>query len=114
MGSIMEGTKRTIPAPLWVTIVALGVITLLTLLSLLQSNLLARFAAAVCNLALMVGLVLGHKWAYVLTIVVSVLGVAVGFGKGFSSGLVMLLGNGLVVVPVLLSTRFFFPAEDQR
>lgn len=104
--------KKNIPGPLWVAIVALGIISLLTLLSVRKGSVLVPLVAVVCNIALLLGLVRGHKWAYVLTIVFSVLGVAVGFAKSPSYGLAILLGNGLVLLPVLICTRYFFPVED--
>jgi hypothetical protein len=69
-------------------------------------------AAILGNLILMFGLALGHKWAYVLLIAVSTLGVAVAFAKSGARGLSVLLGNAVVVVPVLMSTRFFFPSPE--
>lgn len=105
--------RRDIPGVLWIAIVALAVITVLTLLSLPKSRSLVPLVAAGCNVGLLVGLVMGQKWAYVLTVVFSVVGVAVAFGKGASHGLAVLVGNGLVLLPVLFSTRFFFPVQAQ-
>ena len=99
------------PGVLWIAIFTLGIITILTLFSGLARGSVAVLLAAVCNLGLLLGLVLGHKWAYVLTIVFAVAGVAVAFGKSAAQGLVVLIGNAVVVVPVLLSTRYFFPPE---
>jgi hypothetical protein len=104
--------KKNIPGPLWIAIITLAVISLLTLLSVLQGNPLVPMVSAICNVALLVGLVLGHKWAYVLTIVFCVLGIVVGFGKGVGNGLMVLFGNGLVLVPILLCTSYFFPAPE--
>lgn len=107
-----HAAKRTPPAPLWFAIVALGVISVLTLFGLAR-NPGVVVAAVLGNFLLMLGLALGHRWAYVLVIVFSVLGVVFAFAKGGHRGLPVLLGNGIVLFPVLLSTRFFFPAEPQ-
>ncbi len=103
--------KRDIPGPLWIAIVALGIISLLTLVAMLKSGSLVLLAAAATNIALLAGLAMGHKWAYVLTVVLSVLGVVVTFGKSPSHGLAVMAGNSLVLIPVLISTRFFFPIQ---
>ena len=101
--------RKDIPATLWIALAALAIITVLTLLSMLKSGSPVRLVAAACNIALLIGLARGQKWAYVLTVVFSVLGVAVAFNRGPSHIVAILIGNGLVVVPVLLSTSFFFP-----
>ena len=67
---------------------------------------------ALCNLGVLLGLLFGHKWAYVLLILLSVAGVAVSFGKSASQGLLVLFGDAVVLVPMLLSTRYFFPREQ--
>jgi hypothetical protein len=105
--------ERKIPGLLWIAVSALGIITVLTLYSALTRGSAASFAAVVCNLALMLGLVPGHRWAYGLLIVFAVAGVAVSFGQGASQGLMVLIGNAVVVVPVLLSTRYFSRANNQ-
>jgi hypothetical protein len=105
--------KQEVPVPLWVAIVTLGLISLLTFLSLLKGFSLVPLVTVACNIALMVGLYCGHKWAYIVTMVFSTIGVAFAFGKSASQGLAVLFGNGLVVVPVLLCTRFFFPAREE-
>ena len=71
----------------------------------------AGFAAVACNLALLLGLLLGHRWAYVLVIVFAIAGAVVAFGRGGNHGLFVLLGNGVVVLPVIFSSRYFFPHE---
>ena len=106
--------RRDMPGTLWVAIVALAVITLATLAAALKMRPLVPLVGSACNAVLLIGLVRGQKWAYVLTVVFCVLGVAVGFAKGCSYGLGVLFGNGIVLVPVLLCTDFFFPAHDRE
>lgn len=105
--------RRDIHGPLWIGIVALGIITVLTLISGLSRGSAAILVATGCNLALMIGLFLGHRWAYVLLLVFAAAGVAVAFSKSAAQGLTVLIGNASVVVPVLLSTDFFFPRLQQ-
>ena len=59
--------------------------------------------------ALLVGLYLGHKWAYVLTIVFVAIGTVSGLSKGIGNGLTILVLDCLVLVPVVICTGYFFP-----
>lgn len=103
--------KRTLPTVLFFALVALALITVLGFIAAIARGSVSGFVAVGCNLALIFGLLLGHRWAYVLVLLISVAGVAVAFSKGAGSGLLVLLGNGIVVGPVLLSTRYFFPSD---
>lgn len=105
--------RTPVPGPLWLAIATMAVVSLLTLLSLFRGAILVPLVTVVCNLALLFGLWQGHKWAYVVTIVFSVLGALFAFGKGPMHGLLVLIGNGLVLVPVLLCTRYFFPGSER-
>lgn len=102
-----------IPPAMWVAIVALGFITLMTLFLAVAKGSLLNLITAGLNAALLLGLADGRKWAYVLTIVFSVLGAGFAFYHSGHQGMGVLLVNGLVAVPVLISTSFFFP-PDQR
>ncbi len=64
--------------------------------------------AALCAL-LLVGLYLGHRWAYVVTVVVvpAKLIVAVVLGSA-GAGLFTFLVDCAVLIPVLASTRYFW------
>ena len=109
----VHATTRIPPALVWIAIAALGVISILTLMAGLSRRPEVALAAVLGNLILMFGLALGHKWAYVLVLVLSALGVAVAFAKSGARGLPVLFGNAVVVVPVLMSTNFFFPNHQQ-
>ena len=111
--NLADSLERKIPGLLWIAIGALGLITVLTLFSGLARGSVTALVAALCNLGLLLGLVFGHKWAYVLLIVFSVLGVTVSFGKSAPQGLLVLIGNAVVVVPVVFRTRYFFPSGKQ-
>jgi hypothetical protein len=94
---------------MWVAAGALAIISLLTLFAARRRDLAVALVSVVLNLVLLVGLVRGHRWAYVLAIVLGVAGIAVSFGKSATLGLAVLLCNGVVLVPVLMSTSYFFP-----
>ena len=103
--------KRTPPAQLFLGLLALAILTVLGLFSAIARGSFAGFAAVACNLALLLGLLLGHRWAYVLVIVFAIAGAVVAFGRGGNHGQFVLLGNGVVVLPVIFSSRYFFPHE---
>jgi hypothetical protein len=105
--------KRKIPGLLWISIVALILYALLTLVAVNKSERpLLLIVSAVSNVIILIGLVLGHKWAYILTILISVVGIGVVFRKSFSSGVITLILNGLVIIPMILCTQYFFPNKN--
>ena len=81
--------KKQKPASLWVAIRTSGVPLTIVL-----------------NGVLIAGLVYGQKWAYILVLVFSVLGVAVSLSKGIEQGLVVLVVNAIIVIPMIISTSF--------
>ncbi len=100
--------RENIPPVLWIGLVSL---TLMVVGKVLFAFSLGPglLLDAVLSAALLVGLYLGHKWAYVLTIVLAALGTIVTLTKGVEHGLAVLLGDCLVLVPVILSVDYFFP-----
>ena len=104
--------KKRIPNPLWVSIVALGLITLLHVVMAFKTGSVALFVSVAIEVALIVGLVLGHKWAYIVILVFAGLGVAVSIAQDIRQGLAVLVANAVVVLPMVLCTKFFFPKRD--
>ncbi len=106
--------ERKVPPVLWIGIAALGVMTLMQLLTGVQRSSNVLLVSAILDGVLLAGLLLGYKWAYVAALV---LGAAVlvllvtTLGRDPWQALLMLFLNGLVLVPVLMATRFFFPAR---
>jgi hypothetical protein len=100
--------RENIPPVLWIGLISLALMVIGKVLFAfsLGPRLLLD---AVLSGALLVGLYLGHRWAYVLTIVFTALGTIVTLTKGVEHGLAVLLGDCLVLVPVILSTDYFFP-----
>lgn len=101
--------KKQIPTSLWVAIVALGIIALIHLGLAIKTSSAALFVSAVLEAILVAGFIYGQKWAYALVLVFSVLGVAASLSKGIGQGLGVLVANAIVVVPMVVSTDFFFP-----
>lgn len=109
-----KAANHSPPACLFIGLLALAIITVISLFHAMSRGSPAGFAAVACNLALILGLVLGHRWAYVLVILFSVAGIAVAFTRSVSQGMLVTIGDGVVLLPVLFSTRYFFPRETTR
>ena len=103
--------KKSIPGPLWVAIVSCGLMILGKIASIGKIGPIILVDAALTAL-LLFGLIRGHKWAYVLTIVFVVLGTLLGFRKGAQTGMVILVFDCLVLIPVLICTKYFFPEPE--
>ncbi len=100
-----------IPPVMWIAIIAMGLYTVLSLSAGLARGSPALLLTAGANAALLLGLAKGKKWAYVIAIVVSGVSAAFAFWHSLNHGMSVLLADSLVAVPVILSTRFFFPPE---
>jgi len=72
------------------------------------------FVAAALNGALAWGLARGSRLAYILALVFALLGIGVALGRAQGAALAVLVGNGIVIVPMVISTRFFFPEAEVR
>jgi hypothetical protein len=100
--------KRAVPIGVWVTVVLLGLVSLIQLgVALSQSN-LALLVAVAANVVIMLGLYAGHRWAYVVLLVFSAAGVVFGFTQGAGQGIGVLFFNGMICLPTVLSRDFFF------
>jgi hypothetical protein len=101
--------ERKVPSALWIGVAALGAMTLIQLLVGVQKGSGALLVSVILDVVLGAGLLLGHKWAYILTLVIGVGSLIALLGRNAGPARYIPLLNGLVVVPVILSTRFFFP-----
>jgi hypothetical protein len=101
-------TEKKIPGPLWIALISLSVMVVLKVLFAFMVGPAILIDAAWSG-ALLVGLYLGHKWAYILTIVFVAIGTVSGLSKGIGNGLIILVLDCLVLVPVLICTEYFFP-----
>lgn len=100
--------QRDIPPVLWIALVSLAVMILIKLLLVFKFGPLVLIDAALST-ALLVGLYLGQKWAYILTIVFVVLGTLLALSKSPGAGLGVFIINCLVLIPVVICTDFYFP-----
>jgi hypothetical protein len=103
--------RRVIPGVLWISLIALGLFSLIQLLiGIMQPN-VAMLISVVFNVLVLVGLYHGHRWAFVVTLVLGLLGIVVTLALNPAMGLGVLIGNGLVLVPMLLAKDYFWAAR---
>ena len=100
--------QRAVPGVLWISLIALGLISVVQFaLSIARMNVLMLIAVAF-NVLILVGLYRGRRWAFVVTLVLGVLGILVMLARNPAAGLGVLVGNGFVLVPMLLAKDFFW------
>ena len=105
--------KRRIPNPLWVSITFLALMTIAKLGFVASAPLILIDIAL--SALLLFGLITGKRWAYILAIGFTVLGtVATLLTRGTQMGLAVLAFDGIVLIPVLLCTSYFFPETTER
>jgi tRNA A-37 threonylcarbamoyl transferase component Bud32 len=120
------------PGAMWFAAIVLGLMVLAKLLAMPLVGPKVLISAGL-SAVLLAGLVMRAKWAYLLVMVGSAFGIFLTAAHGalppqfhftifhthverLLIALITLLADALVVVPVLLSTRWFFPADypDQK
>lgn len=99
--------QRTIPGVLWIALVSGGIMALGKAIAAFYVGPLVLIDAALTAI-LLVGIYRGFRWAYVLILVLIAVGALVGFQRGIDHGLMVLLVDSLVYVPLIVSTDYFF------
>lgn len=99
---------RQIPGPLWIAVISLGLMVLGKVIAALAVNPLFLIDAVLSGI-LLLGLIKGRPWAYVLTFFAVVIGTILGLTQSVQNGLIVLMLDCLVLVPVLMTTDYFFP-----
>lgn len=102
--------KKSVPAILWVAIISMGIFACLHLIVGFSKP--VQLIAFVVNLVLLFGLYSGKKWAYVITIIASLAAPFALLSQNTGLSFVILLMNSFVLIPVLLTTRYFFPENS--
>jgi hypothetical protein len=88
----------------------MGAISLWMVVLGLQHDAPQLLASAALNVVLMWGLTRGYRWAFILVLVFGLIGIGVAMDRSPTAGVWVAVGNGIVLLPMILSTRFFFPA----
>jgi hypothetical protein len=103
--------KKDIPQPLWISVIFLGAMVLGKLAAVGEAGPLVLIDAAL-SAVLLVGLVRGYEWAYVLTLVAALGGTVWGVARGIQFGWSILAVDCLVLIPVLICTDYYFPRRE--
>jgi uncharacterized membrane protein (DUF2068 family) len=99
---------RKIPPVLVGGLCALGVITMLSLINALAKPTAASIATVLANVAVIIGLYHGHRWAFVFAIVSAAFGTVFVLAHDLGIGVIVFVVNAMVIVPLLLCREFFF------
>jgi uncharacterized membrane protein YqaE (UPF0057 family) len=101
--------KKSLPVSLWITISGMGIFAIVHFISGLTHPI--QFIAFSINILLIAGLYSTKKWAYVVTIVIALLipFILVFNHSGMAFNIFLL--NSVVLIPLLLSTKFFFSSS---
>lgn len=99
--------RKSIPTILWIAIISMGVFACLHLIVSFSKP--VQLIAFIVNSVLLVGLYLGKNWAYVVTIIASLAGPLALISQDIGISFVILILNSLVLIPILSTTRYFFP-----
>ena len=110
---ILNRQNRKIPNLLWIALVSGAIMVLIKIAIVSKAGPLILIDAAITAITL-IGLYLGHKWAYIATIILVLLGTLSGYAKDPMYGLEVFCIDGLVLVPVLFCTKYFFPESNKN
>jgi len=100
--------QRHVPVGVIVSVVALGIISVVQFAFALSRGNLLLIASIGLNIVLMVGLYRGYRWAYIFAIGFSICDVLNAAMTKPGAAIGVLFIDAIVVVPMLLSTQYFF------
>lgn len=103
-------TPRNLPRVLWIALVSLALIILIQVSIVITRDEPAKLRGPAISLAMLVGLYLGHRWAYVLAVIGCIgMPITVAMEKGYALALTTLTLNCLLILlPVLMSHDYFW------
>ena len=104
----MRGAKM--PHLLWISLIALALIAILKLVIAFTIR-PVMFIDVLLTVLLLAGLYFGDRAAYALTYVFTVVATVTGLYNSIELGLFVFIIHAFVLIPVLMSTDFFFPIE---
>ncbi len=104
-------SKSSIPKILWIAVISLAVFGIFHFILGLTNP--VQFIAFAINVILIIGLLRLAKWAWVLSILTSILAPILLLMRGDAYFYFILIVNLTVLIPVLLTTKFFFQNENR-
>jgi hypothetical protein len=108
-GAIVGRTamNRQVPPALWVSLIAFGLLSAIQLVLSPERGFVVLLFSVALNVVLIVGLYRGAFWAFLLTLAFGIAGMLIGFAQGPAQGVFAVIGNGVVLVPMLLARAYF-------
>ena len=103
--------ENEIPKTLWVTLIFISIYTIVHFITGFVNPM--QFIAVIVNLILLYGLYKGFKWAYFALFVAAILGSLFALTDSYFTFYIVLGANLIVVVPVLICTKFFFKTNKE-
>ncbi len=103
--------QRAVPGVLWISLIVLGLISVVQFALAIARMNVALLIAVAFNVLILVGLYRGRRWAFVVTLVLGALGILVVLGRNPAAALGVLIGNGFVLVPMMLAKDYFWEAH---
>jgi hypothetical protein len=100
--------RREIPGVLWVGMSVLGLVSVIQLVVGIAQGSVGLLVSVAVNVVLLFGIYHGRRWAFVILLTLSVLGILVGLVRNPALGIGVLVLNGFVIVPVLLAKDYFW------
>ena len=106
--------KRSIPGPLWVSVVALCLLATSHIVPFVLRFSATYALAAAIHLIVLFGVCTGKKWAFILICLVSLFGFFGTLVDRPGDLPAYVLNTGLVLVPMVICRRFFFPENSNQ
>lgn len=99
--------NKSIPFVLWIAILGISIFAIVHLISGFSEPI--QFIAFLVNLILLIGLYNGKKWAYIFTFIFSLCIPLIILFIDTGAAFYILVLNSIVLIPLIFSTRFFYP-----
>lgn len=106
--------RQKMPGVLWVSIATLVVFAVMQLFIGAANKSHVVLLAAVLNIILAVGMMLARPWAYFATLCFAVIGLFAAVVTSPEQTAAVFVFNVLVIVPMLIATKYFFPEEEEK
>ena len=104
--------KKSIPVALWIAIISMGVFVAAHLISSFSEPM--QLITFLINIILLVGLYHGKRWAYIFTIIASLFIPLIILLKNTGAAFFVLVLNSIVLILLIISIKFFFPALKEE
>ena len=99
--------KNSLPRVLWFIIIVMAIFACIHLVVSFSKPI--QLLAFTINIILLIGLYYRQKWAYIITIIASLIAPIAIYNQNNELSVIILLLNSIILLPLLIATRYFFP-----